>query len=211
MPDGIEEECAAVLRARGGDQDALLALLERYRPLLRVVSRRYFLPNGEPEDLLQEAMIGFLKAVRDYRGETGIPFRPFAELCATRQIITAVKTATRLKHVPLNRAISLNKPAFDDGSHTLEELIPDQVTESPEDRLLRLEESSTLIQAMDTLLSPYERKVIACYLEGMSFQQIADICGTHLKSVDNALWRVKCKLRRHYARADAVAAADAGG
>lgn len=195
-----QDECDEVRRARAGDQDALLRLLERYRPVLRAMCRRYFLPNGEPEDLLQEATIGLLKAVRDFRGELGVPFGPFVELCVTRQIITAVKGATRLKHAPLNRAVSLHVPRWDDGPRSIEETIPDRASESPEDRLLRLEEAEALAVAVDTLLSPYERRVIGCYLSGMSFQQTAEACGTHVKSVDNALWRIKGKLRRHFER-----------
>ena len=196
-------EADALQRARDGDEGALLQLLERYEPMLRSVARRYFLPNGEREDLVQEAMIGFLKAVRDFRVELGLPFRPFAELCATRQIITAVKGATRLKHAPLNRAVSLQRPCGEDGALTLEDLLCDQAAESPEDRLLRLEESSALAEAIHVVLSPYERQVIGHYLTGMTFQEIALACGTHAKSVDNALWRVKTKLRRHFTGVEA--------
>lgn len=190
-----------VARAAAGDEDALRALLHRYGPLLRILSRRYFLPNGEAEDVLQEATLGFLKAVRDYRPDHGVPFRAFAELCVSRQVISAVKAATRLKHLPLNRAVSLQRPEFEDGAATLEELLPDPAAESPEERLLRREESAALGQAIRSLLSPYERRVAECYLAGMSFEQIAAACGTHVKSVDNALWRIKGKLRRHFAAA----------
>lgn len=193
-------EVAWVERAQAGDQDMLLLLLEHYRPLLRRIARGYFLPYGDTEDLLQEATLGFIKAVRDFEPARGIPFRPFAELCVTRQIITAVKTATRQKHLPLNTAISLSQPRFDEGDQTLADVLPDRWAESPEDRLERLEEASALGAAVRDVLSPYERAVAVRYLEGMSFQQIADACGTHVKSVDNALWRVKCKLRRHLAR-----------
>ena len=198
----------AVLRARGGDEGAMAGLLARYTPLLRTVARRYFLPDGEVEDLLQEATIGFLKAVRDYRAETGVPFRPFAELCATRQVITAVKTATRQKHLPLNAALSLSQPAYDDGARTLEDMLSDRSAESPEERAVRQEESSALAQAIEAALSPYERRVAFLYLEGRSFLDIASACGTHVKSVDNALWRVKSKLRRHFA--EPLAPADPG-
>jgi RNA polymerase sporulation-specific sigma factor len=189
-----------VARAAAGDEEALRALLGRYGPLLRILSRRYFLPSGEAEDVLQEAAVGFLKAVRDYRAEHGVPFRSFAELCVTRQVISAVKAATRLKHVPLNRAVSLQRPGHEDGSATLEEILPDAGAESPEEHCLRREEAAALGAALRSLLSPYERRVAECYLAGMTFQQIAAACGTHLKSVDNALWRIKGKLRRHFAR-----------
>ena len=193
-----EREC--LLLARQGQQDALLSLLESYRPLLRMIARRFFLPCGDVDDLLQEATIGFIKAIRDFQPDLGLPFRPFAELCAARQVITAVKTATRQKHLPLNTAISLNRPRYDDDAATLEEFIPDGEAESPEEMMVRLEEGAAVMAAVRDLLSPYERAVILHWLDGMSFQEIADACGTHLKSVDNALWRVKCKLRRHFTR-----------
>jgi RNA polymerase sporulation-specific sigma factor len=189
---------ALVARAAAGDQDALLTLFHRYRYMLRSLARRYFLPWGDMEDLIQEASLGLLKAVRDYRTSSGVPFRPFAELCASRQVITAVKTATRLKHMPLNSAISLQRPRFtdEDGSAELGDLLADNTVPSPEERLQQTQDWSEVSDLLVRVLSPYERTVIGAYLDGLSYQEIADRCGTHLKSVDNALWRVKCKLRR---------------
>jgi RNA polymerase sporulation-specific sigma factor len=198
----------AAARARSGDEGAMATLLARYTPLLRGVARRYFLPCGDADDLVQEATIGLLKAVRDYRPETGVPFRPFAELCVTRQVITAVKAATRQKHIPLNAALSLSRPLHEDGG-TLEEVLADGLAESPEERALRREDSLALARAVATLLSPYERRVVGLYLEGRSFGEIAAACGTHVKSVDNALWRVKAKLRRHFRRGPVPSGPDA--
>jgi RNA polymerase sporulation-specific sigma factor len=189
---------ALAARALGGDPDALMALLTRYRWMLRVLARRYFLPGGDVEDLIQEASLGFVRAVRDYRPQLGIPFRPFAELCATRQVITAVKSATRQKHQPLNSAVSLHRPRFseDDDSPVLGEVLADGAAPSPEQCLEDAEAWFEVRALMEETLSPYERRVFRCYLDGLSYQEIAETCGTHLKSVDNALWRVKCKLRR---------------
>jgi len=194
--DELSDE-ALVAAAWAGDRDALLQLFERYRPVLRALAKRYFLPGGDVDDLLQEASLGLAKAVRDYRPELGIPFRPFAELCVTRQVITAVKTATRQKHIPLNTAISLQRPRFDEeDSPELGDALADKRVPSPEEQADSVERYREIIRWIKEVLSPYERKVIRCYMEGMSYQEIAAACGTHVKSVDNALWRVKCKLRR---------------
>ncbi len=187
-----------LIGARQGDQEAVARLLLRYRPLLRGVSRRYFLPAGDADDLLQEATVGFIKAVRDYQPGLGVPFRPFAELCATRQVISAVKAATRQKHAVLNGAVSLNRPRHDEGDgETLADTVPDQAA-TPEDTLVRREEAAAVAVAIREILSPYERDVVRHYLQGRSFAEIAAACGTHPKSVDNALWRVKHKLRRYF-------------
>jgi RNA polymerase sporulation-specific sigma factor len=197
---------ALVRRAREGDQDALLALLGRYRRLLRALARRYFLPWGELEDLLQEAALGFVKAVRDYAPEAGVPFRPFAELCVTRQVITAVKAATRQKHVPLNAAVSLQTPVLaDDDAPTLAEVLADRGSPSPAERAEQAAAWAEVVALMEQTLSPFERRVVDAYLSGLSYEEIARALGTREKAVDNALWRVKGKLRRAFGAAGAGA------
>lgn len=157
-PAWPESEC--IRNAQLGDEDALLDLLEHYRATLRSIARRYFLPYGDTDDLVQEATIGFIKAIRDFRPGLGLPFRPFAELCANRQIITAVKTATRQKHLPLNTAVSLARPRFEDDSQTLADVVADDTTDSMEKMMVRLEESEVLSRAIRDVLSPYERRKV---------------------------------------------------
>ncbi len=210
-PHDATGEQRDLMGARQGDQDAVVRLLVRYRPLLRGVSRRYFLPAGDADDLLQEATLGFIKAVRDYQPELGVPFRPFAELCATRQVISAVKAATRQKHAVLNTAVSLNRPRHDEGDgETLVDIVTDSAA-TPEDTLVRREEAAAVAAAIREILSPYERDVVRHYLQGRSFAEIAAACGTHPKSVDNALWRVKHKLRRYFLQLDTDDQAQAAG
>jgi RNA polymerase sporulation-specific sigma factor len=187
-----------VLVARSGDELAIEALLYRYRHYARAKARSYFLAGADKEDIVQEGMIGLFKAIRDFQGEKNIAFRAFAELCITRQIITAIKTATRQKHQPLNSYVSLNKPApGDDEDRPLEEALVISAGSDPADLVVSAEEIASIKLSMGRLLSDLETEVLQLYMDGKSYQQIADILGRHVKSIDNALQRIKRKLEQH--------------
>jgi len=188
-------EADLVSAARKGDDTAWELLLRRYDYLVRMRARTFFLQGAEYEDLVQEGMIGLFKAVRDYREGAGV-FRAFADLCVTRQIITAVKAASRLKHAPLNGALSLDSSRYDDGDgRTLGDTLP--VPGVPPDLTwLRSEEVARILKILRQHLSPFEFKVLTLWLEGRAYEEIARLLGRHTKSVDNGLWRVKCKVRR---------------
>jgi RNA polymerase sporulation-specific sigma factor len=174
-------------------------LLRRYDWLVRARARRFFLQGAEYEDLVQEGMIGLFKAVRDFREESG-SFRAFADLCITRQIITAVKTASRLKHLPLNSSFSLEAPRYDgEDSRTLGETLCGPA--APLDAgWLEEQEIKTIIEILRRQLSSFEFNALMLWLDGRPYDEIARRLGKHTKSVDNGLWRVKCKIRRLLAR-----------
>ena len=183
--------------ARTGDDRATEELFNRYKNYVRARARSYFLIGADREDIIQEGMIGLYKAIRDYREERQTSFRAFAEICITRQMITAVKTATRQKHIPLNSYVSLNKPVFDDDSdRTLIDMIAAGKNVNPEELLIGQEEYAAIETSMGTVLSDLEKKVLSLYLTGKSYQQIAQIINRNEKSIDNALQRVKRKLER---------------
>lgn len=189
------EDEELVLLARDGDEEALEFLINKYKNFVRAKARTYFLVGADREDIIQEGMIGIYKAIRDYRSDRLASFRAFAELCITRQIITAIKTATRQKHIPLNSYVSLNKPVYDDESErTLMDIMVPGVTTDPEELLISQEEVADIEGKMDELLSPLEKEVVDLYLEGKSYIEIAEQLDRHVKSVDNALQRVKRKL-----------------
>lgn len=176
-----------------GDELALEYLIERYKYFVRSKARSYFLVGADHEDIIQEGMIGLYKAARDYKEESS--FRSFAELCITRQMITAIKTATRQKHIPLNSYVSLNKPAFDDDSErTVEDALLQDCANDPEELIINQENVSDIENKLNEMLSPLEKKVMVLYLEGKSYVEIGELLGRHTKSVDNALQRVKRKL-----------------
>ncbi len=176
---------------------ALEFLLNRYKNFVRSRARSYFLIGADHEDIVQEGMIGLYKAVRDFRPEKLASFRAFAELCVTRQIITAIKTATRQKHIPLNSYISLNKPIFDEESdRTLLDVISEGRITNPEELLIGQEDLSTIESRIGKMLSPLEWEVLLAYLDGRSYQEIAEDLGRHVKSIDNALQRVKRKMEK---------------
>lgn len=184
--------------ARDGDIDAQEYLINKYRNYVRAKARTYFLLGGDKEDLIQEGMIGMYKAIRDFRSDKLSSFRAFAELCITRQIITAIKTATRQKHIPLNSYISLNKPIYDeDSDRTLLDIITGNKVSDPEELIISREEFTEIEEKMGELLSPLEWQVLMYYLEGKSYQEIAEDLGRHVKSIDNALQRVKRKLEKY--------------
>jgi RNA polymerase sporulation-specific sigma factor len=185
-----------VRQARDGDERALLELLERYRGFARSKARSYFLVGGDREDIVQEGMIGLYKAVRDYADGHGASFRSFAELCITRQILTAIKTATRQKHSPLNSYVSFDRPHDDDPEHTLGESLAVEVTADPLERIVEDDDLRALQDTFDEVLSGLETEVLQLYVEGRSYQEIAQQLGRRVKSIDNALQRIKRKLER---------------
>ena len=186
-----------VALAQDSDGAALEYLLNKYKNFVRTKARSYFLIGADHEDIVQEGMIGLYKAIRDYRAEKLSSFRAFAELCVTRQIITAIKTATRQKHIPLNSYVSLNKPLYDDESDRTRLAVSSEgQTSSPEDLLISQESLQTINLRISEVLSDLEQDVLAAYLDGKSYQEIAEMLGRHSKSIDNALQRVKRKLEK---------------
>lgn len=180
--------------AQSGDGDALVFLLNKYKNFVRSKARSYFLIGADHEDIVQEGMIGLYKSIRDFQPSRLASFRSFAELCVKRQIITAIKAATRQKHVPLNSYVSLNKPLYDEESdRTLLDVIEGRVT-NPEDLYISKEDLKGIHAQMDQLLSDLEKQVLEAFMDGKSYQEIADNLGRHVKSIDNALQRVKRKL-----------------
>lgn len=187
-----------VERVHQGNTDALDYLITKYRLFVKAKARSYFLIGADKEDIMQEGMIGLYKAIRDFREDKLASFRAFAELCITRQIITAIKTATRQKHIPLNSYISLDKPIFDEESdRTLMDVISGSIVDDPEELMIHREEYSYLEERMGEILSELERKVLSLYLDGQSYNEISEELNRHVKSIDNALQRVKRKLERY--------------
>jgi RNA polymerase sporulation-specific sigma factor len=191
-----DEEVVAL--AREEDELAQEYLINKYRNFVRAKARSYFLIGADREDIIQEGMIGLYKAIRDFRADKLASFRAFAELCITRQIITAIKTATRQKHIPLNSYVSLNKPIYDEESdRTLMDIISGNKVTDPEELVISREEFIDIENRMSEFLSELEWKVLMYYLEGKSYQEIAEELSRHVKSIDNALQRVKRKLERY--------------
>jgi len=189
-----------VVRARNGDQVALDALIRRYTGFVRLKASSYFLAGGDAEDLIQEGLIGLYKAVRDFRHDKETSFRSFAELCVTRQIITAIKTATRFKHSPLNTYISFsNTPAGQDSDSdvTLGDALPGPSVDDPSICVISTEELQSLVFSLGTGLSKLEADALKLYLEGSSYEEMAEELGCDTKTIDNALQRVKRKIYTH--------------
>ncbi|NLK52389.1 MAG: RNA polymerase sporulation sigma factor SigH [Syntrophomonadaceae bacterium] len=196
-----DEEIVEMVRE--GDPLAEEHLINKYRNFVRAKARSYFLIGADREDIIQEGMIGLFKAIRDFRGDKLSSFRAFAELCVTRQIITAIKTATRQKHIPLNSYVSLNKPIYDeDSDRTLLDVISGSKITDPEELIISREEFGDIEEKMGEILSSLEWKVLMSYLEGKSYQEIAVDLNRHVKSIDNALQRVKRKLERYLEKRD---------
>ncbi len=187
-----------VMEAKSGDVVALEYLINKYKNFVKAKARSYFLIGADREDIIQEGMIGLYKAIRDFRNDKLSSFRAFAELCITRQIITAIKTATRQKHIPLNSYVSLNKPIYDeDSDRTLLDVLSGTKITDPEELMINREEYDDIEYKMGEILSELEWKVLTLYLEGKSYQEIAIDLERHVKSIDNALQRVKRKLERY--------------
>ncbi|WP_188881294.1 RNA polymerase sporulation sigma factor SigH [Alicyclobacillus cellulosilyticus] len=194
--DRTDEELVEAVH--NGDTGALEYLIHKYRNFVRAKARSYFLIGADREDIVQEGMIGLYKSIRDYREDKLTSFRAFAELCITRQIITAIKTATRQKHIPLNSYISLDKPIYDeDSDRTLMDVLSTARVADPEELVIHQEEFDDIESTMSELLSDLERKVLMLYLDGRSYQEIAVDLDRHVKSIDNALQRVKRKLEKY--------------
>jgi RNA polymerase sporulation-specific sigma factor len=193
------EDLRLVLRARNGDSAAMDALLRRYTGFVRLKASSYFIAGGESDDLIQEGLVGLYKAVRDFRTDKETSFRSFAELCITRQIITAIKTATRFKHAPLNTYVSFSHtPAGqDDGDCTLGDALPGPGVDDPAVCVISTEELQSLVFCLGTGLSPLESDALRLYLEGNSYEEMAEGLGCDTKTIDNALQRVKRKVLQH--------------
>ncbi|WP_240377842.1 RNA polymerase sporulation sigma factor SigH [Bacillus piscicola] len=192
------EDEILVEKVRLGDTISLELLINKYKNFVRAKAKSYFLIGGDHEDIVQEGMIGLYKAIRDFRGDKLSSFRAFAELCITRQIITAIKTATRQKHMPLNSYVSLDKPLYDEESERtlLDVLCGSRVTD-PEELFINQEQVDDIELKIREVLSDLEQKVLMLYLDGRSYQEISGELNRHVKSIDNALQRVKRKLERH--------------
>jgi RNA polymerase sporulation-specific sigma factor len=193
------EDLHLVLRARNGDDAALDALIRRYTSFVRLKASSYFLAGGESEDLIQEGLIGLYKAVRDFRSDKETSFRSFAELCITRQIITAIKTATRFKHAPLNSYVSFSQtPAGqEDSDVTVGDALAGPGVDDPVVCVISTEELESLVFALGTGLSRLESEALRLYLEGLSYEEMAEELGCDTKTIDNALQRVKRKILAH--------------
>jgi RNA polymerase sporulation-specific sigma factor len=195
------EDLQLVLKARNGDTVAMDGLIRRYTGFVRLKASSYFLAGGDSEDLIQEGLIGLYKAVRDFRSDKETSFRSFAELCITRQIITAIKTATRFKHAPLNTYVSFSQtPAGqDDSDCTLGDALPGPTVDEPPVVVISSEELQSLVFCLGTGLSSLESEALRLYLEGSSYEEMAGELGCDTKTIDNALQRVKRKILQHQA------------
>ncbi len=188
--------------ARQGSSDAYNRLVRRYHSFVRLKASSYFLVGGDSDDLIQEGLVGLYKAIRDFRSDRESSFRNFAELCITRQIITAVKTSTRNKHTPLNEYVSFSQtPAASggDGDPTLDELLPGPSVHDPVNQVISSEELHSLVTCLSSALSELESSVLSLYLDGYSYEVVAEQLGCDAKTVDNALQRVKRKVGAHLA------------
>ncbi|HEY2632994.1 MAG TPA: RNA polymerase sporulation sigma factor SigH [Solirubrobacteraceae bacterium] len=185
--------------AKGGDRNAYDRLVRRYYGFVRLKASSYFLAGGDSDDLIQEGLVGLYKAIRDYRTDRESSFRNFAELCITRQIITAVKTATRNKHTPLNQYVSFSSTpaAAGDDVPTLDQTIAGPSVNDPVNRVISSEELRSLVGCLSTALSELESRVLSLYLDGCSYEQVGERLGCDTKTVDNALQRVKRKVGSH--------------
>ena len=207
LDNSQQDEYNIVLKANKGDKLALEYIISKYKNFVKAKAKSYFLVGADKEDIIQEGMIGLYKAVRDFDGTKTNSFKCFAEICITRQIITAIKTATRQKHIPLNSYISLNKPVYDEESErTLLDIISSMkisdpealiIGKDPEELIISKEELKHIESKMNELLSDLELQVVEYYLNGKSYQYIADKLKRDVKSIDNALQRVKRKLEKH--------------
>jgi RNA polymerase sporulation-specific sigma factor len=202
------EDIDLVARVHAGDDRCIEVLLSRYRNFARSKARSYFLAGSDKEDVVQEGMIGLFKAIRDFQAETGTPFRAFAELCISRQILTAIKTANRQKHQPLNSSVSLDAPAYggDEGSdRSVGDNIIAPAIHDPAELVISAQEIEAIRDTMHENLTELEGDVLRLYMDGKSYEEIAAFLGNHVKSIDNALQRIKRKLQRHIEQRNALA------
>ena len=173
-------------------------IVQRYKNFVRSKARSYFLMGADKEDIIQEGMIGLYKAKRDYNRDREVSFKSFAELCITRQIISAIKGASRQKHIPLNSYISLNKPAYDDSERTLIEVLETEKNLDPEEVVINREQYALIKEVMEAVLSPLEWDVLRGYMDAKSYQEMAEEHHRSIKSIDNALQRVKKKMEVYF-------------
>lgn len=193
--DKLDEE--VVIEAKKGNKGAQEYLINKYNSFVKAKAKSYFLIGADKEDIYQEGMIGLYKAIRDFKPDKLASFKAFAELCVTRQIITAIKTATRQKHIPLNTYVSLNKPIYDDESdRTLLDILSSIKVCDPEELVISQEEMKHIETEIGQVLSDLEMEVLMSYLDGKSYQEIACDLDRQAKSIDNALQRVKRKLEK---------------
>lgn len=193
--DKLDEE--VIILAKLGDINAQEYLISKYENFVKAKAKSYFLIGADKEDIYQEGMIGLFKAIRDFKSDKLSSFKAFAELCVTRQIITAIKTATRQKHIPLNTYVSLNKPIYDEESdRTLLDVLSEAKVSDPEELIINREELKHMYSEIGDVLSNLEMEVLMSYLDGKSYQEIASELDRHAKSIDNALQRVKRKLEK---------------
>lgn len=196
--ENMTDEEVVRLAQQEGEDAALEYLLNKYKNFVRTKARSYFLIGADHEDIVQEGMIGLYKAIRDFREDRLSSFRAFAELCVTRQIITAIKTATRQKHIPLNSYVSLNRPIYEeDSDRTLLDVITEDAPSNPEEMLIDRENLSVIEGRIGQMLSDLEKQVLLRYIEGKSYVEISEEMNRHVKSVDNALQRIKRKLQKY--------------
>lgn len=198
-PQGELDDGYLVALAKRGGTDAYDRLVRRYRGFVRLKASSYFLLGGDPEDLMQEGMVGLYKAIRDFRSDRESSFRNFAELCITRQIITAVKTASRNKHAPLNQYVSFGQTpaAAGESDTTLEDVLPGPGSDEPGEQVIATEELRALVSCLSSVLSELESHVLSLYLDGNSYEVIGERLDCDTKTVDNALQRVKRKVANH--------------
>ncbi|SES19800.1 RNA polymerase sporulation-specific sigma factor [Gracilibacillus ureilyticus] len=197
------EDNELLLLIQDGNTHALDFLINKYKSFVRAKAKSYFLVGADDEDIMQEGMIGLYKAIRDFRPEKQSSFRAFAELCITRQIITAVKTATRQKHMPLNSYVSLDKPLYEEGSErTLLDVLEATIAMDPQEMIVNREKYGDMEYKLTEILSRLEREVLLLYLEGKTYQEISVELNRHAKSIDNALQRVKKKLEKYLEESD---------
>ena len=196
--ENMTDEEIVRLAQQDGQDAALEYLLNKYKNFVRTKARSYFLIGADHEDIVQEGMIGLYKAIRDYREDRLSSFRAFAELCITRQIITAIKTATRQKHIPLNSYVSLNRPIYEeDSDRTLLDVITEDAPSNPEEMLIDRKDLSVIEGRIGQMLSDLEKEVLIRYVEGKSYVEISEEMNRHVKSIDNALQRIKRKLQKY--------------
>jgi RNA polymerase sporulation-specific sigma factor len=194
------EDVDLVRRTHAGDERALDTLIARYRHFARAKARTFFLAGSDKEDVVQEGMIGLFKSIRDFQPAQGTPFASFAELCISRQILSAIKSANRHKHYPLNSSLSLDAPAYSDEEEvrSIGEMLEGSQID-PVELVVSAEEIESLRDALKAGLTDLEANVLRLYMDGRSYEEIARVLGNHVKSIDNALQRIKRKLHRHLA------------
>lgn len=175
-------------------------IVQRYKNFVRSKARSYFLMGADKEDIIQEGMIGLYKATRDFNQDHDVSFKAFAELCITRQIISAIKGASRQKHIPLNSYISLNKPAYDDSERTLMEVLETEKNLDPQEVVINREQYALIKEVMESILSPLEWAVLRGYMDAKSYQEMAKEYHRSVKSIDNALQRVKKKMEVYFSQ-----------